>query len=84
MKYIDLMFTSKEKSQSFSSQSRILPWWTNPTALNKTSTMSKDFVNSKIALLFVESNVFTTILGNSLFKSAKVLSFKSVAMTCAP
>ena len=33
------------------------------------------------------SGVTTTgasILGNSLFKSAKVLSFKSVAVTCAP
>jgi hypothetical protein len=41
-------------------------------------------VKSKIALLLVESNVVTWIFGNSLFKSAKVLSFKSVAVTLAP
>ena len=84
IKYIALMFTSNEKSQSFSSQSSIVPWWTKPTALNNTSTFSKVFTNSKIALLSVESNVWTLILGYSLFKSAKVLSFKSVAVTSAP
>ena len=31
------MFKLNEKSQSFSLHSRILPWCTNPTALNKTS-----------------------------------------------
>ena len=84
MKYIDLIFTSKEKSQSFSSQSKIVPWWTNPTALNKTLTSSSVLTNSKIALLSVESKVLTFILGYSLFKSAKVLSFISVAVTLAP
>ena len=84
MKYIALIFTSKEKSQSFSSQSRIVPWCTNPTALNSTSTVSKVFTNSKIALLSVESSFWILILGYSLFKSAKVLSFKSVAVTFAP
>ena len=48
MKYIDFMFTSKEKSQSFSSQSKIVPWWTNPTALNRTFTSSSVLTKSKI------------------------------------
>ena len=57
IKYIDLTFTSKEKSQSFSSQSRIVPWWTKPTALNSTSTFFIVFEKTLIALAFVESKV---------------------------
>ena len=56
IKYIDLMFTLNEKSQSFSSHSSIVPWWTKPTALNNTSTLSKDFVKFSISDLFVESS----------------------------
>ncbi len=79
-----MTFTSKEKFQSFSSHSRIDPWWTKPTALNNISTLSKVFENSKTASLSVESKGLTLILGYSLFKSANVLSFKSVAVTWAP
>ena len=56
IKYIDLILTLKEKSQSFSSQSRIVPWWTKPTALNNTSILFKVLTKS-IAIDFVKQNI---------------------------
>ena len=78
MKNIDFTFTFVEKSQSFSSHSKIVPWCTNPTALKRTSTLSIDEENFSIESKFVESNFFTSIFGNSLFNDSKVLSLISV------
>ena len=82
-RYIALAFRSKAKSQSSSVLSRILPVWTNPAQLNRTSSLS-DSANTRLMSSGLVASSFNAVMPSSPSSSAKAVSLMSVAMTEAP
>src|ERR1700722_256104 len=82
-RYIDFTLRSKEKSQSDSEQSRIVPWWTKPAQLKRMSMAPSSAAREFTALMSRTSRTRVLIVGLAA-SFLRRSSLMSVARTCAP
>src|SRR5580704_10829793 len=84
VRYMDLTLRSKEKSQSCSEQSRMVPWWTKPAQLKRMSMGPSSAAREFTAWVSRTSNFLAWMLGNSAASFCSFDSLRSVAWTVAP